>query len=104
MDVKVTWVKVVKVGMALVLLSCLLDMSYFYFQFVRVIAVFAFAMLAHEAHKNNFSRECIIYILLAILFQPLIKVALGRTLWNLVDVLVALWLILNRSDELPTKT
>ena len=35
----------------------------------------------------------IIYVALALLFQPFIKVALGRTIWNVVDILVALGLI-----------
>ena len=30
---------------------------------------------------------------LALLFQPFFKIALGRTMWNVVDVLVAVGLI-----------
>ena len=30
---------------------------------------------------------------LALLFQPFVKVALGRTMWNVVDVVVAIGLI-----------
>lgn len=30
---------------------------------------------------------------LALLFQPFFKVALGRTVWNLVDILVAIALV-----------
>jgi hypothetical protein len=29
---------------------------------------------------------------LALLFQPFAKIALGRGMWNLVDVVVAIWL------------
>ena len=35
----------------------------------------------------------IIYLALALLFQPFLKVALGRTLWNVVDVIVGVGLI-----------
>lgn len=31
---------------------------------------------------------------LALLFQPFIKIALGRTIWNVVDVIVAILLML----------
>ncbi len=31
---------------------------------------------------------------LALLFQPFIKIALGRTIWNVVDVMVAVLLVL----------
>ncbi|MGN8058722.1 DUF6804 family protein [Pedobacter sp. 22163] len=37
----------------------------------------------------------ITYITLAILFQPIFKIALGRFLWNVVDVIVALGLIIS---------
>lgn len=31
----------------------------------------------------------IAFIVLALLFQPFVKIALGRTIWNVVDVVVA---------------
>jgi hypothetical protein len=37
----------------------------------------------------------IIAIALAILFQPFAKIALGRTLWNVVDVIVGIALIVS---------
>lgn len=37
----------------------------------------------------------IIYGALAILFQPFFKIALGRELWNIVDVIVEIGLILS---------
>lgn len=37
----------------------------------------------------------IIYVSLAILFQPLIKVSLGRELWNIIDVIVGIGLIIS---------
>jgi hypothetical protein len=35
----------------------------------------------------------VIFVCLAILFQPLLKISLGRTLWNLVDLVVGLFLV-----------
>jgi hypothetical protein len=37
----------------------------------------------------------IIYIGLALLFQPFIKVVLGREIWNIIDVLVGLGLLIS---------
>jgi hypothetical protein len=37
----------------------------------------------------------IIYICLAVLFQPLIKISLGREIWNVVDVIVGLALLVS---------
>ena len=37
----------------------------------------------------------IIYGALALLFQPFFKIALGRELWNIVDVIVGIGLIIS---------
>jgi hypothetical protein len=35
------------------------------------------------------------YIALALLFQPFVKIALGRTIWNIVDVIVGIGLLVS---------
>jgi len=35
-----------------------------------------------------------VFVTLALLFQPIYKIALGRTIWNIVDVIVAVFLII----------
>jgi hypothetical protein len=72
-----------------ILLACLLPMPYGYYQLVRVVATAAFAFLAYQERGNNLLW---VFIGLALLFQPFEKVALGRTLWNVVDVVVAIFL------------
>ncbi len=67
-------------------------MPYGYYMFVRFISTFTFALLAFkEFEKNN--TKLVLFIALAVLFQPLFKIPLGRTIWNLTDVLVSLYLI-----------
>jgi len=44
------------------------------------------------------------YFSLAVLFQPLIKIALGRTIWNIVDVIVAGLLIMSVIKDYNSKT
>ena len=87
--------KIIKLGLAALLLLCLADMPYGYFQVVRFLALIGFAILAFDANKNGKQTEVILYIVMAILFQPLFKISLGRTLWNGVDVIVAIGLILS---------
>lgn len=39
---------------------------------------------------------------LAVLFQPFIKIALGRTMWNIIDVVVAVvlvWMVVRSKSE-----
>jgi hypothetical protein len=68
-------------------------MPYSYFQMVRFAAMACFAILAYQANEKGQKTEMVIYICLAILFQPLIKIALGRQPWNVVDVIVGIGLI-----------
>ena len=84
---------IIKVLLSVILLVCLLDMPYGYFQIVRFAALVGFAILAYNANEQGHKREVIIYVFLAILFQPLIKIALGRQLWNIIDFIVGIGLI-----------
>lgn len=70
-------------------------MPYGYYQFARFSAMIGFAYLALLVATQNNKNEVFIYIGLALLFQPFIKVALGRTIWNIVDVIVGFGLLLN---------
>lgn len=70
-------------------------MPYGYYQLVRLAGLIGFAILAYNAKQQGRITEMIIYIGLALLFQPFIKVALGRTIWNVVDVIVGIGLILS---------
>lgn len=54
-----------------------------------------FGVLTYEAYKDGKQAEVILFIALAILFQPLFKIALGRLIWNIVDVIVAVGLIIS---------
>lgn len=78
--------------MASMLIACLLDMPYGYYQIVRFISMVVFAYLAYEYYKLNNVVISYMFVALALLFQPFMKVSLGRTIWNIVDVVVAIML------------
>ena len=80
----------IKVGLAILFFVCLLDMPYGYFQLVRFVALVAFGILAYKANQTGNQTAMLIYIGLALLFQPLIKISLGRQIWNVVDVIVGI--------------
>ncbi len=77
------------------LLICLLDMPYSYYEAVRFIALVAFGFLAYLENKKENNGLAVAFVILALLFQPFFKVALGRSLWNIVDVIVAVGLIVS---------
>lgn len=60
-----------------------------------------FAYLAYQAKSEHKDQEIWIYGALALLFQPFFKIALGRELWNIVDVIVAIGLLISLRKKLP---
>ena len=85
----------IKITLAILFFLCLADMPYGYYQLVRFIALIGFAILAYQSYEKNRKTEVIIYAGLALLFQPLFKIALGRYIWNVVDVVVGIALIIS---------
>jgi hypothetical protein len=87
--------RTIKIVLAILFFLCLVDMPYGFYQVVRLVALIGFAILAYQALQEGRQTEVIIYALLAILFQPIFKIALGRDLWNIVDVFVGVGLIVS---------
>tara|TARA_B110000208_G_C11459535_1_gene317778 strand:+ start:69 stop:371 length:303 start_codon:yes stop_codon:yes gene_type:complete len=87
--------KTIKIGLSILFFLCLADMPYGFYQFVRFVALIGFGILAYKANEENKNTEMIIYGGLALLFQPFFKIALGREIWNIVDVIVGIGLIAN---------
>ena len=78
-------------------------MPYGYYQLVRFLAFIGFGYLAYQAKQRNINTTVIIYAALALLFQPFFKIALGRELWNILDVVVALGLLISLFIKNPNK-
>lgn len=68
-------------------------MPYSFYELVRFLALVGFGLLAYQANQKNNTIATIIYASLALLFQPFFKIALGRDLWNIVDVVVGIGLL-----------
>jgi len=87
--------KAIKIVLAFLFFLCLADMPYGYYQFVRFVGLIGFAILAYQAQRQGSQTEMIIYGGLALLFQPFLKIALGRQMWNIVDVFVGIGLLIS---------
>jgi len=86
--------KIIKIVLAGLFFLCLADMPYGYYQFVRFAALVGFIILAYGSINKEKTVEVIIYVALALLFQPFFKIALGRLMWNIVDVIVGVGLLI----------
>jgi hypothetical protein len=87
--------KIIKIGLAILMFGCLLVLPYGYYQFVRFAALIGFGILAYQANQQEKQTEAIVYGVLALLFQPFFKVSLGREIWNIVDIIVGIGLLLS---------
>ena len=79
--------------LAVLMLMCLAPMPYGYFQLVRFVAMVAFGVIAYQYYLRQKTIATVIFVLLALLFQPIYKIALGRIIWNIIDVTVAALLV-----------
>ena len=81
-----------KIVLSILFLVCLLDMPYGYYQLVRFLGMVGFAILAKNNYRKN-DTWFIIWLSSAVLINPFYKIALGRDIWNIVDVIWAILLV-----------
>ena len=91
--------KHINLFLAAILLLCLAPMPYGYYSLVRFLSMVGFCMIAHRYYREKQETLTWTFAALALLFQPFAKIALGRTLWNIVDVVVAIGLIILYINE-----
>ncbi|MCS6905580.1 MAG: hypothetical protein RML72_07520 [Bacteroidia bacterium] len=94
---------IIKITLAILFFLCLLEMPYGFYQLVRFLAFVGFGFIALKIFEQEENRESFIYAVLALLFQPFFKLSLGRTLWNIVDVLVGIGLIFSLFSDFNNK-
>ena len=88
-----------KLILAALLLLCLAPMPYGYYQFIRLVSMIVFAVMAYQYFEKEKMPLAITFGGLVLLFQPFCKIALGRTLWNVMDVVVAVGLVILWIEE-----
>ena len=86
--------KQVYLVLAALVLICLAPMPYGYYMLVRFGAMAAFAYFAYSHFTQKEEGLGFMFLSLSLLFQPFLKITLGRTLWNVVDVIVAIVLVI----------
>lgn len=96
--------KILYIALAAMLLLCLAPMPYGYFMLVRFVMLVTCGWLAVDCFQKGRQELAWTFGALALLFQPIVKIALGRTIWNVVDVAVAILfvvLLLKDRDKQP---
>tara|TARA_B110001469_G_C9536193_1_gene266406 strand:- start:133 stop:447 length:315 start_codon:yes stop_codon:yes gene_type:complete len=85
---------IIKIVLAILFVGCLFDWSYGYYELVRFLGMVGFGILAYDNYENN-KTWFVIWLSSAILINPIFKIALGRELWNIVDIIWAILLIVS---------
>lgn len=85
---------IVKISLAVVLVCCLLPMPYGYYQFVRLATCAGMGWLAYEESSRKRHWYVLACVAVALLFNPLVPVYLGREVWSVVDAGLAVALII----------
>ena len=81
--------EILKITLTILLLLCLLDWNYGFYEFVRFIGMVGFGILAYQEKDNKNRNWFFIWLISALLINPFLKVSLGREIWNIVDVIWA---------------
>ena len=83
----------VKIIISILFVVCLFKMPFGYFQLVRFAGMASFIWFAYLDNEKNEKSLVILWLCCAILINPIIKIPLGRTIWNIADIVWALILL-----------
>ncbi len=96
--------EIIKIVLAILLVVCLYDMPYGYYQIVRFIGMIGFTILSYKAFVRSVNFYFVFWGASAILINPLFKIALGRELWNVIDIIWAIALIITLKPKTKHNT
>ena len=85
--------KITLLILAIALLICLAPMPYGYYMLIRYATTILFGIMIYDYFQNRKKGLYVTCLALALLFQPILKIPFGREVWNLIDVIVAIFLL-----------
>jgi len=85
----------IKLYISIILIVCIAKLPYEYYQFIRLLLMVGFGILAYESKLKRNVNSMFLYSLLAILFQPYFKITLRKENWNIIDLIIAIGLIVS---------
>ena len=95
--------KCLKQILIIALVLCLAPMPYGYYILVRYFAMVVFGLMTYQYYQEKKENLMITFGALAVLFQPFLKIPLGRIVWNIVDVAIAIVLLVMLLKEHESK-
>jgi hypothetical protein len=87
--------EVVKYLVAVLLILCWLPMPYEYYIIVRWAVMIAMIAFAFGDNKEKSFLKYVLYVLIGVLFNPIIIIELPRLSWNIIDLIIAALLLIS---------
>ena len=95
--------KCLKQILIIALVLCLAPMPYGYYILVLYFSIVVFGLMTYQYYQEKKENLMITFGALAVLFQPFLKIPLGRIVWNIVDVAIAIVLLVILLKEHESK-
>ena len=84
----------IQIAGAIILLLSILPLPYGFYTIVKVAMMIISGYLAYRYYSQRKEELAITFLVICILFQPFVNFALGRQVWLIVDIVVAILLLL----------
>ena len=84
---------------SLLLVVALLPLPYGYFMFLRLAITAAAAYVAYENFNKNIPIWGIVFVGIALLFNPFYTVHFDKSLWAVIDIVVAALFFINSRQQ-----
>ena len=86
--------KIIQALLILLLVLLFFNLAPLIIWILRLIIALGFISLAYERYKYDRIGATIIFVILALIFQPIVALHLGKILWTLLQIGVLVWLIM----------
>jgi hypothetical protein len=80
---------------ALLLIGALAKCPYGYYTFLRLFTCGTGIYCAYLAKKHSSDKWLLIFAFVAILFNPFLPIKLGRSLWTILDIVTAIFMLIS---------
>lgn len=81
----------IKIVLIVLFIGCLFKMPYKYYEITRFIGMVGFSILGYKAYLKKDNTLMVVWSASALLINPFIKLALGRAVWNVIDII---WIVI----------
>ncbi len=86
---------ILKLLLSILLLLCLFKMPYWYYQLIRLSGMVGFIYFAYLDNKEKIRFTPQLFVLAAIIINPIIKIPFGRSVWQIIDIIFSVILLLS---------